>query len=101
LKRDLTSRVARFFLVQHTKTGKNIPNNHKIYQLATKYTKWQYNRPNGHKMNQHLALRDPPKFAQIWIFGLKIMPSGNPADDGESVFSELDNKILPLFLDKF
>jgi hypothetical protein len=29
------SRVARFFLVQHTKTGKNIPNNHKIYRMAT------------------------------------------------------------------
>jgi hypothetical protein len=34
--------------VQHTKTGKNIPNDHKIYQMdttyvylmATKYTKW-------------------------------------------------------------
>jgi hypothetical protein len=31
-------RVARFFLVQHTKTGKSIP----IYQ---KYTKWQLNIP--------------------------------------------------------
>jgi hypothetical protein len=32
-------RVASFFLVQHTKSGENIPNNHKIYQMTTKYTK--------------------------------------------------------------
>jgi hypothetical protein len=34
------SRVARFFLVQHTKTGKNIPNDYKIDQMTVKYTKW-------------------------------------------------------------
>jgi hypothetical protein len=33
------NRVARFFLVQHTKTGENIPNVHKVYHLATKLTK--------------------------------------------------------------
>jgi hypothetical protein len=33
-------RAARFFLVQHTEVGKNIPNKHKIYQKATKYTKY-------------------------------------------------------------
>jgi hypothetical protein len=27
--------------------------------------------PNVHKMYQHLPLQGPPKFAQIWIFGLK------------------------------
>jgi hypothetical protein len=27
-----------FLLVQHTKTGRNIPNYHKIYPMATKYT---------------------------------------------------------------
>jgi hypothetical protein len=26
-------------------------------------------------------LQSPPKFTQIWIFGLKNMPSGNPALD--------------------
>jgi hypothetical protein len=31
------SRVAKFFLVQNTKAGKNIPIYHKIYQLAKKY----------------------------------------------------------------
>jgi hypothetical protein len=24
-----------------------------------------------HKIKQHLPLQDPPKFTQIWIFGLK------------------------------
>jgi hypothetical protein len=33
------SRVAKFILVQHTKTRKNIPNDHKIHQMITKYTK--------------------------------------------------------------
>jgi hypothetical protein len=34
------ARVARFFLVQNTKTGKNIPNCHKMYQMAIKYFQW-------------------------------------------------------------
>jgi hypothetical protein len=34
----VVDRVARFFLVQHTKTGKNLQK-HKIYQMANKYTK--------------------------------------------------------------
>jgi hypothetical protein len=32
-------RVARFFLVQNTKTGKNTPNYHKLYQMSVKYNK--------------------------------------------------------------
>jgi hypothetical protein len=35
--------VARFFMVQHTKTGK-------IYQMTTTYTECQFNIPNGSKM---------------------------------------------------
>jgi hypothetical protein len=31
-------------------------------------------------MYQHFPLQDPPKYTQIWIFGLKKVPSGNPAD---------------------
>jgi hypothetical protein len=61
------TRVARFFLVQHTKMET-------IYQITIKYTKrpqiltkWPYNRPNGHKIYQPL-----PKFTQIRIFVLKI-----------------------------
>jgi hypothetical protein len=29
-------RVARFFFLQHTKTGKNIPMGHKIFPIAVK-----------------------------------------------------------------
>jgi hypothetical protein len=32
------TRVARFFSVQYTKAGKNIPNDHKMYQMAITYT---------------------------------------------------------------
>jgi hypothetical protein len=64
----MQSRVARFFLVQHTKTGKNIPNDHKSHKI--------YN--NDHKMNQHLPLQDRQKFTQIGIFGFENIPSGTP-----------------------
>jgi hypothetical protein len=37
LRLDLT-RVARFFLVQNTKTVKNIPNCHELHQMSIKYT---------------------------------------------------------------
>jgi hypothetical protein len=52
----LSIRVARFFLAQHTKTGK-------IYQMTTKY---------GRKIDHHLPPEDLPKITQIGIFGLKI-----------------------------
>jgi hypothetical protein len=51
---------------------KNIPNVHEIYQAAI-------NIPNGHLNYHHLRLKDLPKFTQIGIFGLKNIPSGNPA----------------------
>jgi hypothetical protein len=38
-------RVARFFFVQYTKTGK-------IYQITTKYTTLSQNKPNVHKIYQ-------------------------------------------------
>jgi hypothetical protein len=63
-------RVARFFLVQNTKTGK-------IYQISTNYTKCPLDITKDRKMDQvpmkytSLPLQDLPKFTQIWIFGLK------------------------------
>jgi hypothetical protein len=66
---DLAAGLPDFSLyLQHTKTGKNISNNHK---MTTKYTKRLRNRPNGHKIYRHLPLQDPPKFTQIGFFGLK------------------------------
>jgi hypothetical protein len=55
----LISRVARFFLAQHSETGKNIPNNENILP------KWTQNIPNGHTIYQHLPLQTPPKFTQL------------------------------------
>jgi hypothetical protein len=49
---DLKTRFAKFSLVRHTQTGKNIPNGHKIYQMGTKYSKWAQNIANGHKIYQ-------------------------------------------------
>jgi hypothetical protein len=63
--------VARFFLVQLTKTVKNIPTDHKMYQMDIIYTKRLLNIPNGHKINQLFTFQGPPKFTQIGIFGLK------------------------------
>jgi hypothetical protein len=38
--RVVESRVARFFLVKRTKMVVNIQNDHKIYQMSTKYINW-------------------------------------------------------------
>jgi hypothetical protein len=70
MAKGISKRVARFFVLQHTKTGKNTPN--KIYQMTTKYTyQMAVKRPNGHEKHQQLQLQDPPKFTQTGILGLK------------------------------
>jgi hypothetical protein len=46
-------------------TGENIPTNHKIYQKATKYTKWPINTPTS-------SIAGPIKIYPNWDFGLKI-----------------------------
>jgi hypothetical protein len=61
--------AARFFLVQHTKTGKNLPNNHNLYQIAAKYA--QIGQMAIHH-NNIFHRKNPPKFTQNVIFGLKI-----------------------------
>jgi hypothetical protein len=81
-------------LVHDTKTGKNVPNEHKMYQMNTKFTKWTQNAPNEHKIFQMVIkypknipnkvgisfsnLR-PWKISQIWYFWFENKPSGNPA----------------------
>jgi hypothetical protein len=42
------------------------------------------NQIDRHIIYHHLPLQDSPKFTQIGIFGLKNMPSGNPASDARS-----------------
>jgi hypothetical protein len=44
--RHFRIRVARFFLVQNTKTGKNIPNYHELYQMSIKYNNISGARPS-------------------------------------------------------
>jgi hypothetical protein len=49
------NRVARFFLVQTYQNGKNIPNDHKLYQMAIKYSKWQHfesGNPGADRFNE-------------------------------------------------
>jgi hypothetical protein len=54
-KFEIEIRVARFFLAQHTKTGNHVPNDHKMYQMAIKYSKWSQNIPNGLKIFQMVS----------------------------------------------
>jgi hypothetical protein len=49
----------QIFLGTKYQTGKNIPNYHKMYQMAI-------------KIFQPFPIQGPPKFTQIWIFCLKI-----------------------------
>jgi hypothetical protein len=79
------ARVARFFLVP--KRGKIYQIcDHKIYQFATKHTKWPRNIPNGLKLGQmgikyqHIPLQVPPKIYPNLDFWLENMPSGNPGE---------------------
>jgi hypothetical protein len=73
----VTSRVARYFLVQYTNVGKYIPNYHKIYQMSIKYTNGgkidqKYTTYIHRKIYEPFAMQGPPKFIHIVIFGLKI-----------------------------
>jgi hypothetical protein len=64
-----------FFLVQHTKTGKNVPTDHKIYKIyqkAVKYTKRPQNIPTS-STARHSKI-DPH-----WDFWFENKTSGNPA----------------------
>jgi hypothetical protein len=61
------TRVARFFFILTYQIRKTIPNDHKLYQKAIKYTKWPLNIPNSHKLYQHFSFRGPPKFTQIFL----------------------------------
>jgi hypothetical protein len=86
-------RVARFFLVEHTKTGKMYQNNHKIYQIATNYTKWPQTKLNGNKLHQMakniptLSTAKPSKIYQNRDFWFE--KSGNPATFGLQVECKL------------
>jgi hypothetical protein len=76
MKKRLNHSVSPDFSVaQHTKLGKNIlnepkiyvSNERKIYQMAVKQTKYTYKYTN-----QHFQFQDHPKFSQNSDFDLKI-----------------------------
>jgi hypothetical protein len=48
--------------------------------MSIKYNKRPQNGPSVHKIYQHLPLQEPPKFTQIWIFGLKTNHLATLAD---------------------
>jgi hypothetical protein len=72
---EMSTRVARFFLVQTYQNGRSIPKYHKLYQTALHIL----GIPNSHKLYQravkiyqHFIFQGPPKYTQIGIFGLKV-----------------------------
>jgi hypothetical protein len=76
----MESRVARLFLMQHTKTGKIYlngeiePNRHKIPLMAGKLTKMAINIPTS-------SIARTSKIYPNWDIWFENIPSGNP--DGE------------------
>jgi hypothetical protein len=63
---------------KNTKTGKICQNDHKIYQMALKYTKLQENRRNVLKIYQRLSMQDTSKFTQTDILGFKVYHLATP-----------------------
>jgi hypothetical protein len=74
-KERLTLRVARYLLVNDTKTGKmyqmniNVPNGYKIFQMAIRYIHYVF----------PIYVR-PSKIVPNRNFWFENKPSGNPAD---------------------
>jgi hypothetical protein len=77
-KSGVRIRVARFFLAQHTKTGKNVPkrpqksqntpNASKIYQMAKIY-------------KNVFHLKAVQNVSKLGFFGFQNVPSGNTGQD--------------------
>jgi hypothetical protein len=88
-----SSGLPDFSFFQKTKTGKNIPNFHELYQMSIEYNNRQNNGPSVNKFCQHLPLQDPPKCTQIWIFWFENKPSGNPGFQFVFLFSLSDSVV--------
>jgi hypothetical protein len=48
--------------------GKNIPNDHEMYQMIVRCTKCLSNIPNGHDIHQHFLFPRPSKIYPSWDF---------------------------------
>jgi hypothetical protein len=60
------SQGCQIFLDTTYQNWKCKPNDHDIYQIPVKYTKWSYNIPNGHTLYQYSSFQGSP----IRIFGM-------------------------------
>jgi hypothetical protein len=67
-KCSMSARVARFLLIQYTKTGENLQNQ----QIAINYT------PNGRKIFKTTIKYTPSNIFPIWYFWYENVSSGNP-----------------------
>jgi hypothetical protein len=82
------SRVARFYLVQHTKTVKT-------YKITTKCTKWLYNISNVHICN--ITTSSIEKTSKIYPnldFWFENIPSGNPDRQDRLIFPDFKAPLL-------
>jgi hypothetical protein len=83
----LPQQGCQIFLSPTNQIGKNVPNYHKIYQKATKYTKKPQNIPNGSKIDQMAkkipisSIARPSKIYPILDLWFENMPSGNPVPE--------------------
>jgi hypothetical protein len=67
-------KVCQIFVGKTYQNGKNIPNHHKIYQKATKYSKCPQNIPT-------FCILCPTKINLNEDFRFENIPSGNPGVD--------------------
>jgi hypothetical protein len=70
----MLGRADRFSWSKQTKNGKNIQNDHKLYQKALNCTKMavKYKFQMLIKyIQQHFPFQGPPNFTNVGIFGLK------------------------------
>jgi hypothetical protein len=80
----------QIYLGTKYQNGENIPNCHKIYQVAIKYFPWPLNKQNGHKIYQDFTLKNPPKFTKIGSFWFENNPSGNPERNNDIILYPAD-----------
>jgi hypothetical protein len=69
LRRTWVNQGCQIFLETTYQNGKNIPNDHKMYQTAIKYTICPKNRQNGHKNTNSFhckTFQNLPKFV-FWF----------------------------------
>jgi hypothetical protein len=77
----------QIFLAATYQNGENIPNYHKMYQMATKYTKW----PQCTKNIPKTSISRPPKiYPNFWF---ENMQSGSPASRLSPTFKATSTKI--------